>query len=78
MGPPSDWALSQYFINGKEGSIYEKVYRRNMDGLNSFYPPQRGLEMVANNDSKLAFIEADPITHLNHLKCKVCRDCHKK
>ena len=78
MGPPISWVLSKYFINGKNDSIYGKVYKNNMNGLDSFYPIAKGLEMVANNNSNLAFIEADPITHLHHLKCKVIYLYHFK
>ena len=71
MGPPSDWALSQLFINGKEGSIYKKIYIKNMDGLQSFFPIEAGLETMASSDRKLAFIEADPISHFSQLNCRV-------
>jgi hypothetical protein len=71
FGPPSDWALSQLFIKGNK-TIYGKIYKNNMAGLESFYPIEDRLEFVANNESKLAFIEADPVHSYKQSHCKVC------
>ena len=70
IGPPSDYALSQLFIKGNE-TIYGKIYKHNMAGLESFYPIEDGLEFVANNESKLAFIESDPVHSYKQSHCKV-------
>ena len=43
-----------------------------MAGLESFYPIKDGIEFVANNESKLAFIEADPVHSYKQSHCKVC------
>ena len=43
-----------------------------MAGLESFYPIKDGLEFVANNESKLAFIEAGPVHSYKQSHCKVC------
>lgn len=71
IGPPSDWALSQLFIKGNK-TIYGKIYKNNMAGLESFYPIKDRIEFVANNESKLAFIEADPVHSYKQSHCKVC------
>ena len=58
IGQPSDWASSQLFIHGSHDSIYRKLFKNNMDGLNSFYPSlDAGLDHVLNSDQKVAYFQ---------------------
>ena len=70
VGPPSTWILSQTFQQAKEGSIYERLYRKNMNGLNSFFPPKDALELVIDKDSVAMFYD-DPIYSFKEHHCKV-------
>ena len=69
IGPPSSWAISQQFHSSQEDSIYVKLYKNNMDGLNSFFPVENGLQHILSNDS-LALIYDLSVSHMK-FKCKV-------
>ena len=69
IGPPSSWAISQQFHSSQEDSIYVKLYKNNMNGLNSFFPIENGLEYILSNDS-MALIYALPISHMES-QCRV-------
>ena len=53
--PPKDSSLSQYFLKEKDkpGSIYEKIYKNNINELESFFDDEAGLEHMVN-EMKLA------------------------
>ena len=55
-----DWAISKHFHSGKEGLIYEKLYKKNMDGKRSFVSTKIGLERLLESDSQ-ALISNLPI-----------------
>ena len=59
IGPPSEYALSQLFINGTEESIWQKIYKQNIH----FYPTKQGLEYLTQNQSKVALIQHDFLVH---------------
>ena len=61
MGPPPTWVLSQLFRFGPEESIYGRLFRKNMDGLNSFGKNKDQLDKLIKSDS-LALIQDTP-TH---------------
>ena len=69
IGPPSSWAISQQFHSSQEKSIYVRLYKNNMDGLNSFFPVEKGLQHILSNDS-LALIYDLSVSHME-FKCKV-------
>ena len=65
-----DWAISKHFHSGKEGLIYEKLYKKNMDGKRSFVSTKIGLERLLESDSQ-ALISNLPIQNVEDLHCKV-------
>ena len=70
IGPPSTWVLSQTFQNAKEESIYGKLYKKNMDGLKSFYEIEDGLEHISKHDF-VAMIYDEPFHSFKEYNCKV-------
>ena len=70
VGPPSTWVLSQTFQQASEESIYGRLYKHNMEGLNSFFLPKDALELVINKDSVAMFFD-DPIYSFKEYHCKV-------
>ena len=70
IGPPSTWILSQTFQQASEESIYGRLYKNNMDGLNSFFQPKNALEHVINKDS-VALVYDDPIYSFKEYHCEV-------
>ena len=71
IGPPKDYALSQFFRNGQNDSMYGKLYKNNMDGLNSFFTNSKGLEHIVKSE-KVAFIQhGDLINFYKDYHCKV-------
>ena len=70
IGPPMDWAISKHFHSGKEGLIYEKLYKKNMDGKKSFVSTEIGLERLLESDSQ-ALISNLPIQNFEDFQCKV-------
>ena len=69
IGPPSTWLLSRQFQTAEEESIYGKLYKKNMDGLNSFYDALDGLEKLVNEDS-VALIAGIEILSIFVCRCK--------
>ena len=70
--PPKHWALSQFFINGKKGSIYEKIYKNNNNGLDSFFSVDVGLEHLVNEVNSALIGYSHYIQSYNKYHCKVC------
>ena len=70
VGPPSTWILSQTFQQANEESIYGRLYKNNMDGLNSFFQPKDALKLVIDKDSVAMFYD-DPIYSFKEYHCKV-------
>ena len=58
------------FRFGSEDLIYKKLYKKNMDGKNSFASPKVGLERLVKSDSK-ALISNDAIHNFEAFHCKV-------
>ena len=51
--------------------MYGRLYRKNMDGGNSFFMPiEKGLELVSNSDSVAMFYD-NPIYSYKEQHCKV-------
>ena len=65
-----DWAISKHFHSGREGLIYEKLYKKNMDGKKSFVSTKIGLERLLESDSQ-ALISNLPIQNFEDFHCKV-------
>ena len=65
-----DWAISKHFHSGREGLIYEKLYKKNMDGKRSFVSTKIGLERLLESDSQ-ALISNLPIQNFEDFQCKV-------
>ena len=60
------------FQNGKEDSIYGKLYKNNMDGLNAFYNTNdKALEHLVNSDSVAYIQRGDDINFVKDYHCKV-------
>ena len=70
MGPPDTWVLSQLFRFGSEESIYGRLFRNNMDGLNSFGKNKDQLDKLVKSDS-LALIQDIPTNNFEEYHCKV-------
>ena len=70
MGPPPTWVLSQLFRFGPEESIYGRLFKNNMDGLNSFGKNKAQLDKLEKSNS-LALIQDLPIYNLKEYHCKV-------
>ena len=70
VGPPSTWVLSQIFQQASEESIYGRLYKHNMEGLNSFFLPKDALKLVIDKDSVAMFFD-DPIYFFKEYHCKV-------
>ena len=70
IGPPSTWIMSQKFQTANQDSIYGRLYKNNMDGLDSFCTLENGLEYVLQND-KVALIFEEPIYSYQQYHCKV-------
>ena len=70
MGPPPTWALSQLFRFGPEESIYGRLFKNNMDGLNSFGEDKDQLNKLEKSNS-LALIQDLPIHNFKEYHCKV-------
>ena len=71
--PPKDSSLSQNFLNEKEkaGSIYEKIYRNNINEPDSFKDDDVGLEYIFNKvKSALLNYNHDVLSNKNY-HCKV-------
>ena len=74
IGPPEDWAQSQWFIQGSEETIYGKLFKNNMDGLSSFYPVLEGIDYLVNSDSEVALFQFTSSIHsFKQYQCKVCK-----
>ena len=58
------------FQNAGNDSIYGKLYEKNMDGLNSFFEVEDGLESIAKKDF-FAMIYNNPIHSYEKYHCKV-------
>ena len=74
IGQPSDWESSQLFIQGSNETIYGKLYKNNMDGLDSFYPVIDGIDHVLSSNQKVALFQN--VAFVNSVKkthCKVLR-----
>ena len=71
IGPPEDYASSQWFIKGNEESIYGKLYKNNMDGLSSFYPVAEGLDYLVKSDNEVALFEFINLHSYQEYQCKV-------
>ena len=70
IGPPSSYAISQFFINAEENSIYDKLYKNNMFGLESFYPLDKGIGTIIQG-RKMALISlGDPIRFYTNYHCQ--------
>ena len=74
IGPPKDYASSQWFIQGSEESIYGKLYKNNMDGLSSFYPVVEGIDYLVNSDNEVALFEFTNLHSFQEYECKVNKD----
>ena len=70
VGPPSTWILSQTFQQANEESIYGRLYKNNMDGLNSFFQPKDALKLVIDKDSVAMFYDL-PMYSFKEYHCKV-------
>ena len=75
IGQPSTWLLSQLFQLASKDSIHGKLYRKNMDGLNSFYETDAGLHHLVSNESTAMIVDS-PIHSFKDYHCKVIK--HKK
>ena len=74
IGPPEDWAQSQWFIQGSEETIYGKLFKNNMDGLSSFYPVLEGIDYLVNSESEVALFQFTSSIHsFEQYQCKVCK-----
>ena len=71
LGPPPTWVLSQLFRFGPEESIYGRLFRNNMDGLNSFGKNKDQLDKLVQSDSA-ALIQDIPTHNFKEYHCKVC------
>ena len=71
--PPSDWASSQLFIQGKNDTIYGKLYKNKMNGLKSFYSSlEAGMDHVLNSNQKIAYFQDnDYVNSVKNTHCKV-------
>ena len=71
--PPSDFATSQLFIQGTNDTIYGKLYKDKMDGLNSFYPTlEAGMYHVLNSNQEVAYFQnIDFVNSIKETHCKV-------
>ena len=71
IGPPSDLILSQLIANGNQDSIYGKLYKNNMNGIESFLGIEDALNYLVNS-SKIAIIfNGDRIRFYENYHCKV-------
>ena len=70
IGPPDTWVLSQLFRFGSEESIYGRLFKNNMDGLNSFGKNKDQLDKLVKSDS-LALIQNMPTHNFEEYHCKV-------
>ena len=70
LGPPSTWVIATTFTQADEESIYGRLYKNNMDGLNSFFPTKIALGLVVSKDSH-AFFNDEPIYSFKQHHCKV-------
>ena len=71
IGPPKDWASTQWFIQGNEESIYDKLYKNNMEGLSSFYPVVDGIDYLVNGDTEVALFQFMNLHSFQEYQCKV-------
>ena len=71
IGPPKDWASTQWFIQGNEESIYGKLYKNNMEGLSSFYPVADGINYLVNSDTEVALFQFMNLHSFQEYQCKV-------
>ena len=71
IGPPEDWAQSQWFIQGSEETIYGKLFKNNMDGLSSFYPVVEGIEYLVNSNTEVALFHFFNVHSYQEYQCKV-------
>ena len=56
--------------NAGNDSIYGQLYKKNMNGQNSFFEPEECFEYIAKNDF-VAMIYNDPIHSYKKYHCKV-------
>jgi hypothetical protein len=70
MGPPPTWVLSQLFRFGPEESIYGRLFKNNMDGLNSFGKNKAQLDKLEKSNS-LALIQDIPTHNFKEYHCKI-------
>ena len=59
------------FLHGKKGSIYEKVYKNNMDGHGSFYSVDVDLEHLVNEVQSALIGYTHYIESYSQYHCKV-------
>ena len=72
IGPPSDYAFSQVFhLYGKGETIYNKLYKNNMEGLKSFYTNEAGLEYLVSSDSVAFVQDGNEVWSFTNYHCKV-------
>ena len=71
--PPSDWVTAQIFIHGTNDTIYGKLYKDKMDGLNSLYPTvEAAMDHVLNSNVKVAYFQnVDFVNSIKETHCKV-------
>ena len=71
LGPPSDFTLSQFFASGKEDSIYGKLYKNNMNGMESFLMIEDALQNLVNSSKTAIIFNGDRIRFYEDYHCKV-------
>ena len=71
IGPPKDWASTQWFIQGDEESIYGKLFKNNMEGLSSFYPVVKGIDYLVNSTTEVALFQFMNLHSFQEYQCKV-------
>ena len=71
ISPPKAWTMTRTLTEANENSIWGKLYQNKMDGLDSFYAFENGLEHILNK-SKVAYLQnGEQIRYFEDYHCKV-------
>ena len=72
IAPPIDGYVADLFLqNKRNGTLYKKLFKNNMNGTSSFMSAIEALKLIENHD-KIAYMDVgDPVRAYKQFHCKV-------
>ena len=76
ISPPKEWTLSRTLKESHEKSIWGTIYKKKMNGLESFFNFKDGIKHILTN-SKVAYLQnGEQIRYFKEYHCKVIQIKH--